>query len=47
MNTIGKSADGKFWQVFDENGFGFTSFDTEDQAKYWCDNNGIEYTVNE
>lgn len=47
MYTIGQSKDGKFWQVFDENEVAKVSFDSQDQATYWCDENSIEYTVNE
>jgi hypothetical protein len=42
--TISLSDNEQFWQVFG-NGVVLTSFKTQEEAEYWCNENDITYKV--
>lgn len=42
--VVALGEDEKFWQVF-ENGVARTSFDSKEQAEYWCTINELDYSV--
>jgi hypothetical protein len=42
--TISLDDNGKFWQVFGD-GVVLTSFNTQEEAEYWCSINDIKYKV--
>lgn len=42
--TISLEETGRFWQVF-EDGNVRTSFDSQEDAELWCNENGIKYKV--
>lgn len=45
--VITKTIDPKFWMVNEEGTLNNACFNSLEQAEYWCNENGIEYTVDD